>query len=131
MEKEKKPLKARKGANFTKNWKFADFFLDKILHFTAIPLFLAYLGIFFAFLHSRKCIKKESVAPCPFYLIQPPTREELPKNVGVADGYYHFWKFPHGLGAMDGKRVRIKAAIYRGSIHYNHERYYSIRASYF
>lgn len=59
-----------------------------------------------------------------FYLFQ------FPKNVDdwleVADDYAVQWQFPHCLGAVDGKHIRIVPPPDSGSFYYNYKKTHSI-----
>jgi hypothetical protein len=53
----------------------------------------------------------------------PNTHEECR---AVADGFEQKWNFPHAIGALDGKHIRIKNPPKAGSMYYNYKGYYSI-----
>lgn len=55
---------------------------------------------------------------------------QFPKNVDdwleVADDYAVQWQFPHCLGAVDGKHIRIVPPPDSGSFYYNYKKTHSI-----
>ena len=53
----------------------------------------------------------------------PRTQQEWKK---VADGFEEKWNFPHVLGALDAKHVRIKNPALGGSMYFNYKKFYSI-----
>ena len=57
------------------------------------------------------------------YLPQPSSPEEWQE---VANGFYDLWNFPHCIGALDGKHVRIKQPNNSGSSHWNYKQFNSI-----
>nr|CAH0110752.1 unnamed protein product [Daphnia galeata] len=44
----------------------------------------------------------------------------------VSEDFYNIWNFPHCLGALDGKHIRIKCPKLSGSEFYNYKNYHSI-----
>ncbi len=58
----------------------------------------------------------------PVYLAVP-TRDDLEK---IALDFERIWNFPHCLGAIDGKRVRIQAPKKSGSNFFNYKGFFSV-----
>jgi hypothetical protein len=58
----------------------------------------------------------------PVYLPQPTTETWL----SIASDFNSRWKFPHCVGAIDGKHVVIKKPNISGSSYYNYKRTFSI-----
>lgn len=52
-----------------------------------------------------------------------PTREKL---LSIAEDFYTIWNFPHCLGALDGKHVRVHCPDNSGSMFYNYKKYFSV-----
>lgn len=44
----------------------------------------------------------------------------------VAKRFYEIWKFPHCIGALDGKHCRIKCPAHSGSMYFNYKKTFSI-----
>lgn len=44
----------------------------------------------------------------------------------IAEEFYDIWQFPHCIGALDGKHVRIKCPDKSGSMFYNYKKFFSI-----
>lgn len=44
----------------------------------------------------------------------------------VAKRFYEIWKFPHCIGALDGKHCRIKCPAHSGSMYFNYTKTFSI-----
>ncbi|GBN66123.1 hypothetical protein AVEN_100518-1 [Araneus ventricosus] len=55
--------------------------------------------------------------------LPPPTKEMWES---VASGFEHTANFPHCIGAVDGKHVRIVSPMESGSMYFNYKDYYSI-----
>ncbi len=53
----------------------------------------------------------------------PAAQEEWKK---IADGFQRRWQFPHCIGAIDGKHMRIKAPQNSGSSWYNYKGFFSM-----
>ena len=53
----------------------------------------------------------------------PGTPQEWKK---VAKGFEEKWHFPHVIGAIDGKHVRIRNPYFSGSVYFNYKRYFSL-----
>ena len=45
---------------------------------------------------------------------------------GISDRFLERWNFPHTLGAVDGKHIRIKKPRKSGSLFFNYKKYFSI-----
>lgn len=52
-----------------------------------------------------------------------PTTESLKRN---AKKFYDFWNFPHVVGCLDGKHVRLICPSNSGSMFYNYKQYFSL-----
>ena len=57
------------------------------------------------------------------YLKHPSSKEEW---LGISSGFEDSWNFPHCLGAIDGKHIRIECPKLTGSYYYNYKGFYSI-----
>lgn len=44
----------------------------------------------------------------------------------VAEDFYRIWNFPHVIGVIDGKHVRIKCPKHSGSMFYNYKKFHSV-----
>ena len=53
----------------------------------------------------------------------PSTQQEW---LTVSDAFNAKWKFPHAIGAIDGKHVAIKAPAKSGKEYYNYKQFFSI-----
>lgn len=53
----------------------------------------------------------------------PPTVEDFKH---IAEQFYNLWNFPHCIGALDGKHIRIKNPPYSGGMFFNYKHYFSI-----
>ncbi|XP_065356336.1 uncharacterized protein LOC135950730 [Calliphora vicina] len=56
------------------------------------------------------------------HLKTPSTQQEWK---AVAEGFNSLWQFPHTLGAIDGKHIRIKNPQHAGSNFYNYKGFFS------
>jgi hypothetical protein len=56
------------------------------------------------------------------YLSTPRTRNEWEK---IADDFNNKWHFPHCIGAVDGKHIRIVQPLNTGTFFYNYKGYFS------
>lgn len=52
-----------------------------------------------------------------------PTTESLKQN---ATHFYDVWNFPHVVGCLDGKHVRLICPANSGSMFYNYKKYFSL-----
>lgn len=52
-----------------------------------------------------------------------PTKNDF---LEIANDFYNRWNFPHVIGAIDGKHIRIKCPKDSGSLYYNYKGYFSI-----
>lgn len=57
------------------------------------------------------------------YLKSPSSKKEW---LGIASGFEETWNFPHCLGAIDGKHIRIECPSMSGTYYYNYKGFYSI-----
>lgn len=46
--------------------------------------------------------------------------------ISTATDFFHTWNFPHCLGAIDGKHVRVKCPTNSGSMFFNYKKYFSV-----
>jgi DDE superfamily endonuclease len=60
---------------------------------------------------------------CPFYFQFPTTENEWKL---ISEGFTHKWNFPHCVGAVDGKHVRIIQPPHSGSYYYNYKGFHSL-----
>ena len=58
----------------------------------------------------------------PIYLKQPSSQDEWKK---IESDFQDLWNFPHVIGAIDGKHIRIEKPKNTGSLHYNYKSYFS------
>lgn len=56
--------------------------------------------------------------------LKMPNNAEEWKKVGY--GFHKRWNFPHALGALDGKHIRVRNPPRSGSRYFNYKKYYSI-----
>ena len=57
------------------------------------------------------------------YLKSSSSREEW---LAIASGFEETWNFPHCLGSIDGKHIRIECLSLSGTYYYNYKGFYSI-----
>lgn len=55
--------------------------------------------------------------------MKPPTEETFQI---IANTFYEKWQFPHCLGAIDGKHIRIKCPTRSGTMFFNYKQHFSI-----
>lgn len=55
--------------------------------------------------------------------MQIPSKEDFLKT---AEDYYNLWNFPHCLGAIDSKHIRVNSPKHSGSVYYNYKNFFSI-----
>ena len=71
----------------------------------------------------RETLQAIWIALNPRYLTPPTTIEAWGK---IAKGFEEEWNFPHCLGAIDGKHIRMECPKNGGSAYYNYKGFYSI-----
>ncbi|XP_014210599.1 uncharacterized protein LOC106640929 [Copidosoma floridanum] len=59
---------------------------------------------------------------CPIHM-PIPTKTQFIK---IAEQFYQKRSFPHCLGALDAKHIRIKCPPHSGSVYYNYKKFYSV-----
>ncbi|XP_067940367.1 uncharacterized protein [Watersipora subatra] len=59
----------------------------------------------------------------PLYLKPPQTLDDWK---GIAKGFEEHWNFPHCLGAIDGKHIRMQCPPAAGSEYYNYKEFHSL-----
>lgn len=59
-----------------------------------------------------------------YFPFKTPTTES--EWLQVANDFNRYWDFPHTIGAIDGKHIRIKAPPHSGSDFYNYKGFFSI-----
>lgn len=52
-----------------------------------------------------------------------PTKEDFKR---IADDFGKIWNFPHVVGCLDGKHIRVKCPDNSGSMYFNYKKFYSI-----
>ena len=76
---------------------------------------------------TRQIVRETYKAICEVlvddYLQTPRTKEEW---LAIADKFNTRWHFPHVIGSVDGKHVRIARPRRSGSLFYNYKGYFSI-----
>ena len=71
----------------------------------------------------RETLQAIWIALNPRYLTPPTTIEAWGK---IAKGFEEEWNFPHCLGAIDGKHIRMECPKNGGSAYYNYKGFHSI-----
>lgn len=56
-------------------------------------------------------------------VMKEPTKE---KWVEISNGFMQHAKFPHCIGALDGKHIRLTQPAHSGSIYYNYKHFFSL-----
>ena len=56
--------------------------------------------------------------------LKPPSSEK--EWSSISSGFEDTWNFPHCIGAIDGKHIRIECPKLTGSFYYNYKGFYSI-----
>lgn len=76
--------------------------------------------------HSTACEIAAEVS-LVLYQVLAPEYLKVPDKTGwlqIAKEFDHLWDFPHCLGALDGKHVRISAPANTGSEYFNYKSYF-------
>jgi hypothetical protein len=58
----------------------------------------------------------------PIHMKKPTTSD----FIRTAEHYENLWDFPHCIGALDGKHIRIKCPSHSGSMFFNYRKFFSI-----
>jgi len=58
----------------------------------------------------------------PIEMTVPTTQDWLE----ISDGYFKTSQFPHCVGAVDGKHIRVECPKNSGTLYYNYKQYYSL-----
>ncbi|XP_045510774.1 protein ALP1-like [Colias croceus] len=89
-----------------------------------------YKSLHFLFKISSQIISKIVPEVCKAIVIVlqdevkwPTTAEQWQQ---IASQFQERWQFPHCLGSIDGKHVRMQSPIHSGSDYYNYKQYFSI-----
>lgn len=56
------------------------------------------------------------------YLQKPPTSDWL----NISEEFERVWNFPHCIGALDGKHIRVKCPNNSGTEFFNYKKYFGI-----
>lgn len=56
-------------------------------------------------------------------LLPAPTKDQF---ISIANSFSNKWNFPHVLGCLDGKHIRIRCPNRSGSLYYNYKDFFSI-----
>ena len=78
--------------------------------------------------HSTVCEFLKPVCDAIWKALRPTSFPELTKEYWLyqAEGFADRWNFPHCLGAVDGKHVKVQAPFTSGSLYYNYKGWFSI-----
>ncbi|XP_016843940.2 uncharacterized protein LOC107981799 [Nasonia vitripennis] len=119
----------------TKNW--CNLHTQPILEEERLVLTLRFLATGSSYTHlafsfrmgvSTVCTVIEETMTVIWNKLQPihmpiPTAYDFGK---IADRFYNKWDFPHCVGAIDGRHIRIKKPANSGSLYYNYKKFFSI-----
>ena len=89
------------------------------------------ISLHFQFRMGRKTVSR-IIAETTYAIYTVLTREymKVPNSSAqwkkIADDFEKIWNFPHVLGALDGKHVRIQAPNHSGSLFHNYKGYFSM-----
>ena len=61
---------------------------------------------------------------CNKYLNAPKNKEQWKK---ISDDFEELWQFPHVIGAIDGKHIRIQAPNKSGTLFHNYKGFFSLQ----
>lgn len=91
---------------------------------------MSFRGLAFSFRMGKSTVAmivKETVTAIweelqPMYMPKP-SKEDFEK---IAKDFAELWNFPHVIGCLDGKHVRIKCPANSASMYFNYKKYFSI-----